>query len=193
MSRLATVTLTALGTVAIVGVLVLVLIVTGSYNVAATAEHWGLTRWALNTLQHASVSARAEEVEGTAPTDSDALTHGLEHFDAMCVDCHGAPGVPRGETGEGMNPTPPSLSEEVEEWSDAELFWITKHGIRLAGMPAFGPTHGDEEIWGIVALMRRLPEMSEEEYASRLAALAASADSTGGDDGHTHEPGEGHD
>jgi ketosteroid isomerase-like protein len=32
-----------------------------------------------------------------------------EHYRAMCVDCHGAPGVDRGEFGEGMTP-PPDLT-----------------------------------------------------------------------------------
>ena len=36
------------------------------------------------------------------------------------------------------------------EFTDGELLWITKHGIRMTGMPAFGITHDDEEIWKIV-------------------------------------------
>lgn len=189
--------LTILGTLVFLIAFGLVVVLTGGYNVGATAEHWGVTSWALNTLQHNSVSARAEDVEGSPPTDEESLRHGLEHFDAMCVQCHGAPGVDRGETGQGMNPLPPDLAEEAEEWSDAELFWITKHGIRLAGMPAFGETHSDDELWMIVAFLREIEGMSPTEYASRLEALApagdsAAADSSGGM-GHTHPPGEGHD
>lgn len=186
--------LTILGTVLVLMALGLGVVLTGAYDVGATAEHWGVTSWALNTLQHNSVSGRAEDVEGSLPTDEESLRHGLEHFDAMCVQCHGAPGVDRGETGQGMNPLPPDLAEEAEEWSDAELFWITKHGIRLAGMPAFGTTHSDEELWMIVAFMRELPGMGEAEYASRVEALAPAGDSvSAGDGGHTHAPGEGHD
>jgi len=107
----------------------------------------------------------------------------------MCAGCHGGPGVERGETGKGMTPTPPDLAEEAGEWSDAELYWITEHGIKLAGMPAFGPTHSDEEIAMIAAFVRLLPEMTAEEYASRGSSDTASADSVNG--GHTHS-GEGH-
>jgi len=35
----------------------------------------------------------------------------------------------------------------------------------MTGMPAFGPTHKDEEIWSVVAFVQRLPKMSEEEDA----------------------------
>lgn len=148
----------------------------GWYDVAATKPHTGATEWVLETLQHNSVSARASGLDITLPTDSAALEHGFVHFDAMCVECHGAPGVDRGETGQGMTPTPPDLAEEAHEWTDAELFWITKNGIKLAGMPAFGPTHSDEEILGVVAFIREMEEMSAEEYAVWRDSLA-SADS----------------
>lgn len=148
-------------------------VATGAYNVAATEEHWPITDWALNTLQHRSVAARAGDLPVPIPDDPAALDHGFEHFHAMCVECHGAPGFDRGDSGQGMNPTPPRLEEEGHEWSDAELFWITRHGIRLAGMPAFGPTHTDEEIAGIVAFIRAMEEMTEEEYGERVRLLEA--------------------
>lgn len=178
----------ALGTLVLVAIVVLVIIFTGWYNVAATEPHTSFTSWALNALQHSSVAARAGDLEVTLPSDPAALDHGFEHYHAMCVSCHGAPGVDRGELGQGMAPTPPELAEEAHEWTDAELFWITKHGIKLAGMPAFGPTHSDEEILGIAAFVRLLPEMTPEEYASRVETLAA--DTTAG--GHTHDGGEAH-
>lgn len=168
----------------------LAVLYSGVYNVAATESHWGVTRWALGTLQHRSVAARAGSTTGTPPTDADALAHGFEHFHAMCVECHAAPGLERGESGQGMRPRPPRLEREAHEWSDAELFWITKHGIRLAGMPAFGPTHTDEEIWGIVGFIRELEEMTEAEYAERVRALAPSDSAgAGGGGGHDHAEG----
>lgn len=62
----------------------------------------------------------------------------------MCAVCHGAPGEERGEVGKGMNPTLPRLERVADQWSDREIFWILKHGIRLAGMPAFGATRSDK-------------------------------------------------
>ena len=41
---------------------------------------------------------------------------------------------------------------------------MTKHGIKMTGMPSFGVTHSDEEIWAIVAFLQRMPKMSPEEY-----------------------------
>jgi mono/diheme cytochrome c family protein len=148
-----------------------VFISTGAYSVAATAPHTPFTRWLLKTTQRRSVAVRADEVLAQPPVDSAMVRQGFEEYREMCVACHGAPGVERGTLGKGINPEPPDLAEEAAEWSDRELFWITKHGIKLAGMPAFGVTHSDKELWGIVAFLRRLESMSPEEYG-RLATEA---------------------
>ena len=184
-----TAVLTALGTVALLVVGFVLFVYSGAYNVAATSGHMPLTAWVLNTTQERSVAVRADDVPEPPAADSSSLAHGFEHFDAMCVQCHGAPGVARGELGEGITPTPPPLEEEAPEYSARELFWITKHGIKMAGMPAFGPTHSDEEIWGIVAFLEELPELGEEGYAAWRGRTAAPADGGQAEGGHSHPQG----
>jgi mono/diheme cytochrome c family protein len=149
-----------------------VMISSGAYNVAATKPHTPLAQWLLNTTQKRSVASRADEIPHPPTVDSAMVRQGLEEYREMCVACHGAPGVERGALGKGINPKPPDLAKEAGEWSDGELFWITKHGIKLAGMPAFGVTHSDGELWAIVAFLRRLETMSAEEY-QRLASEPA--------------------
>lgn len=142
----------------------------GLYNVAATAEHNPLSRWILKTTQKNSVQAHAEKVSAAPQLSAEQLRHGVEHFSETCVQCHGAPGIERGELGKGITPTPPDLAKTVSQWSDRELYWIIKHGIKLAGMPAFGPTHSDEELWALVAFLRRLPETTPGQYAEMTGA-----------------------
>ncbi len=70
------------------------------------------------------------------------------------------------EIGEGLNPPAPDLTQpSVQSKTDGELFWIVQNGIRMTGMPAFGPTHKDEEIWTLVTFMRHLPELTADEEA----------------------------
>jgi mono/diheme cytochrome c family protein len=92
----------------------------------------------------------------------------------MCRGCHGAPGIDPSVIGEGLNPPPPELATAEVDWSDAELFWIVKNGIRLSGMPAFGISHDDRELWNLVAFVRRISRVSAEEY-ERLAESSAPA------------------
>ncbi len=49
-----------------------------------------------------------------------------------------------------------SVHLEVQQYSDRELFWIVKNGIRLSGMPAFGKVEFDEHIWNLAHYVRTL-------------------------------------
>ncbi len=142
-------------------------IYSGRADVAATSPPWAVTEWVLSTAMERAVRRQARAIE--APEyldDAKRVRAGAAAYDAMCVSCHGAPGVERGAVAEGLEPEPPELVDEAGEWSAAELFWFTKHGVRNTGMPGFGPTHSDEELWEMVAFVERLPRMSAAEYRS---------------------------
>ncbi len=163
---------------------VVAFIYSGSADVAARSPHWALTQWILSTTMKSSVKRHARGVKVPALFEGDDHVHeGARAYDAMCASCHGAPGRERGVVGKGLNPEPPLLAKEADDWSPAEVFWVTANGVRMTGMPAFGPTHSDEELWDVVALVKRLPRMSTDEYRALLAPRV-------GDDrghGHSHE------
>lgn len=172
--------LVGLALVALVGGLAFVY--SGAADVAATSPHWALTRWLLSTTMERSVRSRAAAL--TAPPgldDEDELKDGGEEYAEMCAGCHGAPDEKPGVVARGLNPPPPKLVRAARDWTLAEVFWITKHGVRMTGMPAFGPTHSDPELWEIAAFVKRLPELDAASYR----ALARS-----GQDHHHHEQGD---
>jgi len=143
----------------------LFLLYSGIPEVGATVPHWPLTRWALETAMERGVARRARDVEPAPSLGEEArIQAGALAYDAMCAPCHGAPGRQPTAVGKGLLPEPPDLAEAAAAWSPEEIFWITKHGVRMTGMPAFGPTHTDAEIWELVALVKRLAELSPAEY-----------------------------
>ena len=143
----------------------LAVIFTGAYNVAATDGHFQVVRWALDTTFQNSVARRAEDVTDVPALDDQAmLREGAKKYVAMCAVCHGVPYEARPAMAKHMLPEPPHLSQEATHWAPNEIFWIVKNGVKMSGMPAFGPTHADQELWPIVAFVDRLPEMSEEDY-----------------------------
>jgi mono/diheme cytochrome c family protein len=97
------------------------------------------------------------------------------------MPCHGAPEGSAAEFSQGLNPMPPALQVDMVQkgWTDAELFWIVKHGIRMTGMPAFGVNHKDEEIGDIVRFVRHMPKLTDEEKKLLQAPPQ-------GDDHHHH-------
>ncbi len=164
-------------------------IYSGRVDVAATSPHWAVTEWLFSTAMERAVRRQARAIEVPEYLD-DAMRvrAGAAAYDAMCVSCHGAPGVDRGAVAEGLEPEPPELVDEAGEWSAAELFWITKHGVRMTGMPGFGPTHSDVELWEVVAFVERLPRMSAAEYRSLASPLPTPAPPSiaPGDERHGH-------
>jgi len=46
-----------------------------------------------------------------------------------------------------------------------ETFWTIKYGLKMTGMPAYGPTHADDKIWAITAFItQKLGTMTPLEY-----------------------------
>ena len=145
------VTAGVVGTLVILGLVGLVVVYTGIYNVAATEEHLSLTRWALNTTQHTSVDRRADGITVPDRFTPEMIAAGASMYKDTCQRCHAGPGVERASWASGMRPRPPHLAEAAAEWELEEVFWLAKHGIKMTGMPAFGPTHQDQALWNVAA------------------------------------------
>jgi len=143
----------------------------GVYDIAATDPHWGITRWAMETVRIHSIKAHAVGIAAPAGLDDPGkIAMGTEHFAAHCAVCHGAPGVPKGDIAGGLYPQPPDLAATAKLYSDAELFWIVKHGIKMTGMPGWSD-HSDDELWATVAFLKKLKAgMTEQEYAALVKA-----------------------
>jgi mono/diheme cytochrome c family protein len=141
-----------------------VVIYAGIYNIAADMPHTQPVYWLLEELRDRSVAARAKDI--LVPKDLDELKRisvGAGQYAEMCSGCHLAPGMKRTEISRGLYPRPPELRRE-SDLTPAEQFWIIKHGVKMTGMPAWGITHDDELLWDVVAFLRKLPELTAEQY-----------------------------
>jgi mono/diheme cytochrome c family protein len=157
----------------------LVIAYSGAYNVAASSPHADAVRWTLDTTMHRSVASRAADVELPNLDSRDLIAEGAGHYAETCVHCHGAPGQDPADWSRGMRPEPPHLVEAATEWTPEEVFWIVDNGIRMTGMPAFGPHHGPDQIVAITAFVKQLPGLSAADYRSLTGAAPAHGHSTG--------------
>lgn len=151
--------------VTIVAIIVagLAVIFSGVFNVAATWEDNPAVAWALHKTFIRSVQSRAGTT-APAPFTDVQVKAGAHLYNETCVYCHGGPGKDPVDIGQGLNPEPPFLSDTVGTWTAPQLFWIVKNGVRMSGMPGFGKTHKDEDLWNVVAFIQRLPQMKPEQY-----------------------------
>lgn len=158
-----------------VGLVAVGFIYSGFYNVAADEPHTGIVSTVLETVRVRSIAARADSASVPDLSDPEQIRSGAGNYDAMCAQCHLAPGMAETELHRGLLPTPPNLAEH-RIGDPAKAFWVIKHGIKFTGMPAWGESMGDDYIWGLVALINRLPELDASQYQALVAAS----------DGHQH-------
>lgn len=156
--------LTVLATLALAAAVGLAILYSGVVSIAASEPHLALTRWVLEVGMDRSMERHSLGLEAPVTYTEEQIRHGFIHFNEMCVLCHTAPGMKPSEISQGMRPKPPELQKVVRELKDAETFWLIRHGIKFTGMPSFGKTHSENQIWGIVGFVKLLPDMSPQEY-----------------------------
>jgi cytochrome c553 len=165
-------------TFAALGLVAFLVAVSGIYNVAASRPHFEITRLLLQFGLERSVSTHSWFETSSKPDldDPDLIRLGAGHFVRGCAFCHGAPGEPRNHAANFMQPEPPALSLAATEWSDKELFWIVRHGLKYTGMPGWPALERADEIWAMVAFLRRLPGMKPDTYRELTTGAARAQD-----------------
>lgn len=174
MKRGLRITLWILGILVVLTVLPVLFIYSGLFSVAATYPDPGPVFWVLDTTKEQSVKHHAAGIAIPDWLDDPAVVAvGQGQYREDCIGCHGAPGVKRADIAEGMNPEPPELTESAGDWQPNELFWLTKNGVRMTGMPSWQHDLTDEQIWHLVAFMRKMPGMTPAQYQALDKAAGA--------------------
>lgn len=145
----------------------------GLYDVASTEQHWQPTHSLLETTMRHSVRWRASDIQEPPLADESMAVRGAGCFRDKCVQCHGAPGVAPDDIGKSMQPVPGPLVDARRHWRPRELYWLTRHGIRMSGMPAWEFRLREEELWEVVAFMQRLPDLNAVQYADWMRRAPA--------------------
>jgi mono/diheme cytochrome c family protein/cytochrome c551/c552 len=150
----------------------------GLYDVTATHQHTRPVYWALDTGMRRAVIRGAKDVVVPPLADETLATRGFAHYRDSCAKCHGAPGVAPEPFARGLMPMPNNLAQTALDWTPAELYWVTKHGLKMTAMPAWEFRYPDAELWAIVAFLQRLPKLTAADYAAleqRTPAVAPPA------------------
>jgi mono/diheme cytochrome c family protein len=174
--------LAVIGALAIIGAIAAgVFFFGGYYNVAATEPDLGIVHWALTQVRTVSIDRHAKDNPPAGYDDPAKIQEGARQYSVIgCVNCHGvpvAPGSTWAKFSEGLHPDPPGLKELANDITPAQLFWVIKNGINMTGMPSFAGSAKDEDLWSIVAFVKKLPIISEADYKSWTATPPAPAPS----------------
>ena len=118
----------------------------------------GLERALMTRAVHASVRREAPEISNPfLPTDENLIAGGKVYLNE-CSGCHGTPGKPEKYPGV-LFPPVPHLPTAGTEYTEAEVFWVAKHGVRRTGMFANGLWDSDEKLWDVAAYIKRMTSL----------------------------------
>jgi mono/diheme cytochrome c family protein len=149
-----------------------VVLLSGTVSTAATKQHFLVTHRLLDAGLHFSVRESADDIEAPPLDDPALVGRGLACYAQHCAQCHGAPGVAPGAAALGMLPIPTSLAHAAREWRAEWLYYVTRKGVRMTGMPAWEYRLADADLWATVAFLKVLPTLSPADYAARSAGAA---------------------
>lgn len=148
----------------------------GYAPVATSASPMPFEKKMAKMALHARISAEAPKSSPIQP-DEPNLTAGARTYMDNCAFCHGLPNQSAPSTAaKGMFPSPPQLFDiDVMVTDDpiGQIYWKVKNGIRLTGMPGFGQSLSDTQVWQVSLLLSKADKLPDQTKAV-LGANAAS-------------------
>ena len=128
----------------------------------ADGEPGWLEIWAANTSLDATLDREAPKGPNPVALTDDNLAAGVELYGRHCAVCHGtAQGAASASAvAKGLYPQPPQLATDgVEDDPEGFSFWKIKHGIRWTGMPSWGTSLSDEQIWTLALFLKHMDKL----------------------------------
>jgi thiosulfate dehydrogenase len=124
---------------------------------------------------HAAVARSAAKLPAPI-VDDDMLVIGGKLYVRGCQGCHGEFGKPFAEN-HGSYPPIPQLPYSGTPYTEPQIYWVVKHGIRMTGMSAYGRFYSEEQLWSIAAFLQRIRSLPPG-VAERILAKSANPDSS---------------
>jgi mono/diheme cytochrome c family protein len=147
----------AVGTLVLI-LLALVFLETGRVDIRADVVPSPMVSRVLDLATRASVRRHAPTLQSPLPDDEQTLIAGGKLYLNDCVGCHGEPNKPS-EFGATFYPPVPQFAQTPTRYTESQIVWIAKHGIRRSGMGAEGTSYSDTDYWRLAAFIRQLTRL----------------------------------
>jgi mono/diheme cytochrome c family protein len=139
----------------------------GMFNTNADQTPSRMERRMAGTAVDASVEKGAADLKNPLQPTDDVLSEGMHIYVEDCAGCHGSPKEPNSVLGASFNPHVPQFMKRAPDMPDNQNFYITKHGVRMTGMPAWGKILNDDKLWKVTTFlshMEKLPPAIDQEW-----------------------------
>jgi thiosulfate dehydrogenase len=128
----------------------------------ADAKPGWLETWMAGTSLDATLGRDAPKGQNPVELTEQNLLDGVHLFAQNCAVCHGSAkgAAASSPIAKGLYQKPPQLATDgVEDDAEGVSFWKIKHGIRLTGMPSFGYSLSDREIWTLALFLKHMDKL----------------------------------
>lgn len=150
-------------TAAVVGALAIFLYVRlGFVNPRADIPVNGLEKKIAMPSLDASVDRRAPKLANPVDPSNSNLIAGMKIYQANCAICHGDVNHPRAALADALYPRAPQFVEDAADMPDYQNFFIIQHGIRSSGMPAWGQSFSELQIWQATTFLSHMDHLPAE-------------------------------
>jgi thiosulfate dehydrogenase len=126
----------------------------------ADARPGKLETWAARASLHATISREAPKTANPMPTTMPNFLEGIKLYGQNCAVCHGVASGQASTIARGLYQHAPQLAKDgVEDDPDGVTYWKIYHGIRMTGMPAFGPALTENQIWQLAMFLKNMDKL----------------------------------
>jgi thiosulfate dehydrogenase len=128
----------------------------------ADAKPGRLETWMARTSLDATLRRDAPKDLNPVALNEQNLLDGVHLFAQNCSVCHGSAkgAASSSPIAKGLYQKPPQLATDgVEDDPEGVSFWKIQHGIRLTGMPSFGYTLSDQQIWTLALFLKHMDKL----------------------------------
>jgi thiosulfate dehydrogenase len=146
----------------------------GAFPVATAAPAFPFEKSVAHMALAARISREAPATDAVPPTP-DNMTEGARLYREQCAVCHGLSGGTQTAIARGMYPPPPQLfkGKGVSDDPAGETYWKIANGIRLTGMPGFGKSLSETQMWQISQLLANSQKLPPAVSALVMADMQA--------------------
>ncbi len=126
----------------------------------ADARPSAFERWAARTSLDATIAREAGSAINPLPLTDENLDAGIRLYASNCMVCHAASDGNSSNIASGLYQHPPRFAKfSAPDDPDSEIYWKIAHGIRLTGMPAFGGSLNDTQIWQLTMFLKNMDKL----------------------------------
>jgi mono/diheme cytochrome c family protein len=126
----------------------------------------------------ASVARRAADTINPVNSNDANLTAGMKIYQTHCASCHGDVNHPHAMLAKAFYPRAPQFAEDPPDMPENQNFYVIQHGIRLSGMPAWGQSLSEQQIWEVTIFLSHMDKLPSE-VSDQWRAEAAITDAAG--------------